>query len=231
MAVEEVAPIDVSAVENQPRDSAGAPPYAWREREWSDIDAKQERSEAGAVKVDAAHRRSSASARAASAAEPLSRLAYGIFILLGSGFLLPINAFLAAIDFYALIFPGRHVEAAFTFVFNPTELVCLLFMKRLLARFDFAPRCYLSFAVLFLVMLVASSVGPLLDCKILSPTPAFAALLAAVAASGVCCAVLEASLFGFAGLFPPPYTDVRFKFDSSRAADGLNLARSNSELL
>lgn len=57
------------------------------------------------------------------------RVAYVIFFLLGTGFLLPWNAFITATDYFALLYPSQHVDTVFSIAYmipNVTLLVLLV---------------------------------------------------------------------------------------------------------
>jgi hypothetical protein len=59
-----------------------------------------------------------------------ARAAYACYFLLGSGVLAPWNAFITAADYYAAVFPGRHVDRLFTAAYLPACLAMLALMLR-----------------------------------------------------------------------------------------------------
>eukprot|EP00240_Pyramimonas_obovata_P009636 CAMPEP_0118940042 /NCGR_PEP_ID=MMETSP1169-20130426/30472_1 /TAXON_ID=36882 /ORGANISM="Pyramimonas obovata, Strain CCMP722" /LENGTH=100 /DNA_ID=CAMNT_0006884435 /DNA_START=531 /DNA_END=830 /DNA_ORIENTATION=- len=58
------------------------------------------------------------------------QLAYWVFLLLGVGFLLPWNAFITAIDYFELLYPGNHADRVFSVSYMLPNLACLTLMLR-----------------------------------------------------------------------------------------------------
>ncbi|GBF98604.1 hypothetical protein Rsub_10793 [Raphidocelis subcapitata] len=82
-----------------------------------------------------------------------ARAAYACYFLLGAGVLAPWNALLMAADYWAAVFPGRHVDRTFTVCYLP---VCLLLIGAFI-RFPRAAgegaRVLAGFAGFFVAML------------------------------------------------------------------------------
>lgn len=56
------------------------------------------------------------------------RVAYFIFFLLGTGFLLPWNAFITATDYFALLYPSQHVDTVFSVAYMIPNVTLLLLL-------------------------------------------------------------------------------------------------------
>jgi equilibrative nucleoside transporter 1/2/3 len=52
--------------------------------------------------------------------------AWACYFLLGCGFLAPWNAFITAVDYFAAVFPGRHIDRLFTVAYLPPCLISLV---------------------------------------------------------------------------------------------------------
>lgn len=83
-----------------------------------------------------------------------ARCAWWLYFTLGIGILAPWNAFIAAADYFSGVFPGRHMDRAFTLAYLPTCLLLLLIMLRWDNAYARARlvAAYTGFAVLMLAV-------------------------------------------------------------------------------
>ncbi|MCI10012.1 equilibrative nucleotide transporter 8-like, partial [Trifolium medium] len=56
------------------------------------------------------------------------RVAYIIHFLLGAGNLLPWNAFITAVDYFAYLYPTKHIEKVFSVAYMVSSVLVLLVM-------------------------------------------------------------------------------------------------------
>lgn len=135
------------------------------------------------------------------------RLAYACYFFLGAGVLAPWNALIMAADYWASVYPGRHVDRTFTVCYLPT---CLLFIG-LFIRFPRLIgqrlRILAGFAGFFILMLAV----PMLDIVMVGteaegPPEAYALLLVIVLLVGVLDGFCQGAIFGDAAALPSQYT-------------------------
>ncbi|KNA05383.1 hypothetical protein SOVF_190870 [Spinacia oleracea] len=86
-------------------------------------------------------------------------LAYTIYFILGTGFLLPWNVFITAVDYFNYLYPDRSVDRIFAVVYQSVSLLCLLLIIFGFRKF----RAYVRINVGFGLYLVALVVVPLMD--------------------------------------------------------------------
>ena len=122
-------------------------------------------------------------------------LAYCIMVLQGFGLLLPWNVVLNAIPYFQGLYPGSPVAFWMTTAYIVPQLPTLFLMTAYGHR------------VSFTVRIVTSLVLQITQLLLLAPLAPFGvgATLAIVASNGVTSAVLQASVFGFASMFPPAF--------------------------
>ena len=126
---------------------------------------------------------------------PLDRAAYWLCFHLGVGILLPWNAYVTAVDYFAAIHPNAHVDRLFGVLYFLPNLSTLPFVLRF-AHLA-APRLRVRFGFgVFLACLLVPAAAP----------RSLAALCAAVALTGVADAFAQGSLFGVVAQMPPAYT-------------------------
>ncbi|WPT13286.1 Equilibrative nucleotide transporter 8 [Picochlorum sp. SENEW3] len=115
------------------------------------------------------------------------------YYLLGIGTLMPWNAFITAADYYALQFPGKHVDRLITVLYLPLNLIALsLFVLCHDARY-----ARLRIVVGFTVFSIAMLLVPLLDSL---DVQSLGLLLSFVAVSGAADGAAQGALFGVAAV-------------------------------
>eukprot|EP00252_Welwitschia_mirabilis_P017543 TRINITY_DN3883_c0_g1_i1.p1 TRINITY_DN3883_c0_g1~~TRINITY_DN3883_c0_g1_i1.p1 ORF type:complete len:437 (+),score=34.46 TRINITY_DN3883_c0_g1_i1:360-1670(+) len=134
-------------------------------------------------------------------------LAYISYFILGTGFLLPWNAYITAVDYFDYIFPGKHVDSVFSVAYM---VPCLVFILLLLwwasskgsnARF----RINLGLGIFLLALLIV----PVLDFAYIKGhrglDSAYYVIVGAVLLCGFADSLVQGSLIGSAGELPPEY--------------------------
>lgn len=79
---------------------------------------------------------------------------YGIFVLLGCGFLFPYNSFITAVDYFSYLYPKYHVEFSFPAVYTISLFATMGLMVKWGRSYSFGARIVGSF-VCFLVAMIA----------------------------------------------------------------------------
>uniref|UniRef100_A0A0E0LSA9 Equilibrative nucleotide transporter 1 n=1 Tax=Oryza punctata TaxID=4537 RepID=A0A0E0LSA9_ORYPU len=132
-------------------------------------------------------------------------LAYAIFFTLGTGFLLPWNAYITAVDYFSYLYPGAPVDRVFSVsymlaCFLPLVLIVLCFPK------SSAPARINTGLSLFTVALL---IVPVMDAAYVRGVPglygAFDVTVAATVLCGVADALVQGGVIGFAGELPERY--------------------------
>ncbi|BAF23146.2 equilibrative nucleotide transporter 1 [Oryza sativa Japonica Group] len=132
-------------------------------------------------------------------------VAYAIFFTLGTGFLLPWNAYITAVDYFSYLYPGAPVDRVFSVsymlaCFLPLVLIVLCFPK------SSAPARINTGMSLFTVALL---VVPVMDAVYVRGVPglygAFDVTVAATVLCGVADALVQGGVIGFAGELPARY--------------------------
>ena len=144
--------------------------------------------------------------------EPADRWAacYLCWVFLGMGILFPWNAFITAVDYFGLLYPGRQVDRWFSVVYMAPNLVTEVVMVRFGQRVRAGTRVQVGFGAFAAALLVI----PIIDAAGIEQDAAGAAVggwsfivtLAAVALTGAADAVAQGSLFGMAANLPGRYT-------------------------
>ncbi|CAM8879823.1 unnamed protein product [Rhodiola kirilowii] len=132
-------------------------------------------------------------------------LAYLVYFTLGFGFLLPWNAFITAVDYFAYLYPDASVDRIFAVVYMLVGLVCLGFIT-FYARVSDA---YVRINVGLGVFVVSLLVVPVMDLVYLKGEvglySGFYVTAVAVALSGVGDALVQSGIVGNAGELPERY--------------------------
>ena len=128
------------------------------------------------------------------------------FMVLGAGFHLPFNSFVAAVDYFMLSFNRSNM--AFIVASTNSYTVCLAVMINVVlvnrvsthTRISFG---YLAFMIsLFsMALLVALTILNVVDSNV-----GFLVTIGATTFTGIGCGVQEASYYGYAGMLPSKYT-------------------------
>lgn len=157
-------------------------------------------------------------------------LAYIVYFTLGTGYLLPWNAFITAVDYFAYLYPDISVDRIFAVVYMVIGLVCLL----LVVFYAHVSDAYVRINVGLAVFLVTLLVVPVMDVVYIKGQvglySGFYVTIGAVAVSGVADALVQGGIVGNAGELPERYMQATV---AGTAASGklFNLHSSDSPLL
>jgi equilibrative nucleoside transporter 1/2/3 len=138
---------------------------------------------------------------------PEDRLGVGylIFFTLGAGFLLPWNAYITAVDYFAYLYPGAPVDRVFSVSYMLSCLLPLLLIVLVFPKSSAPARINTGLALFTAALLVV----PVMDAVYVKGTPrlygAFDVTVAATAVSGVADALVQGGVIGFAGELPERY--------------------------
>jgi len=127
------------------------------------------------------------------------------FFGLGVGFLLPWNAFITAIDYFEMLYPGAHADRVFSVCYMLPNLLALSVMLQYSPQAVSVPtRIYGGYTLFLLSMLVVPAVEAwkLEDQQLGS---GLLATSAAVAVLGMSDGLVQGTLFGLASQMPPKY--------------------------
>eukprot|EP01118_Nematostelium_gracile_P017103 TRINITY_DN7214_c0_g1_i1.p1 TRINITY_DN7214_c0_g1~~TRINITY_DN7214_c0_g1_i1.p1 ORF type:complete len:404 (+),score=47.62 TRINITY_DN7214_c0_g1_i1:94-1305(+) len=125
---------------------------------------------------------------------------FSAFFILGTGALFPYNTLITAIDYFRFIFPHKNIEFLLPVCMAVPNLVMYIPVILFGGRFSFGSRILMGF-VTFLITMITIPIITATHHFISFGTTLTCAIIAAIADS-----VLEGSLYGFAGLFPPQNT-------------------------
>lgn len=131
---------------------------------------------------------------------------YSIMVLLGCGFLFPYNSFITAVDYFSYLYPNYNVEFAFPAVYTISLLATMGLMVKWGRSYSFATRIVGSF-ICFLVTMIAVPVADLAmgENKEKSNEVLFYGTCGLLLITGIADAIVQGSMYGLAGLFPPLY--------------------------
>ncbi|XP_023327092.1 equilibrative nucleoside transporter 4 [Eurytemora carolleeae] len=131
-------------------------------------------------------------------------LVYISMVLAGTGFLLPYNSFVSAVDFYKVMFPGSSIMFDISLVYILTALLAVLLNNIFIDTFTLNSRIrfgyFLAIVTLGLVVLcnsMSSSIGR---------NQLYATTLTAVAAVSLGSTVQQSSFYGYTSMLPTRYT-------------------------
>eukprot|EP00116_Pleurobrachia_bachei_P002157 sb/3462419/ len=128
------------------------------------------------------------------------------FMVLGAGFHLPFNSFVAAVDYFMMTYKRDNmafiVASCYTYTVCGAVLLNVLLVNKVSthARIHFG---YLAFLVSLLAM--AALVGWTLVWGV-GATTGYLVTVTATILTGLGCGIQEASYYGYAGMLPPRYT-------------------------
>ncbi|KAI6675059.1 hypothetical protein NL676_002965 [Syzygium grande] len=133
------------------------------------------------------------------------QLAYIIFFTVGLGFLLPWNAFITAVDYFAYLYPDASVDRVFAVVYMLVALASLLVVIFYSRKSDAAVRINLGLALFIVALLVV----PIMDVTyIKGRVGLYDGFYVTVAATGLCGladALVQGGIIGSAGEMPERY--------------------------
>ncbi|KAL5998508.1 Epsin-1, required for endocytosis and actin patch assembly [Asimina triloba] len=132
-------------------------------------------------------------------------LAYIVYFSLGAGFLLPWNAFITAVDYFAYIYPDTSVDRVFALVYMLIALLSLLLIVGWAHKSSSFLRINIGLALFVLSLLVV----PVMDAVYIKGRvglyDGYYVTVAAVALSAVGDALVQGGVIGAAGELPNRY--------------------------
>ncbi|XP_057761462.1 equilibrative nucleotide transporter 8 isoform X1 [Arachis stenosperma] len=142
------------------------------------------------------------------------RVAYIIHFLLGAGNLLPWNALITAVDYFAYLYPTKHIEKVFSVAYMISSVLVLLMMMSWggWSRTTLRLRMNVGYSMFVMSLMVppvidwASSSTKLED----RPSGAYGLTVAAVVICGLADGLVGGSLIGSAGKLPKQYMQAVF---------------------
>ncbi|ESW27010.1 hypothetical protein PHAVU_003G166000 [Phaseolus vulgaris] len=142
------------------------------------------------------------------------RVAYIIHFLLGAGNLLPWNALITAVDYFAYLYPTKHIERVFSVAYMISSVMVLLGMISWggWSKTTLRLRMNLGFSMFVMSLMVA----PVIDWTSSStklnerPSGAYGLTVAAVVICGLADGLVGGSLIGSAGKLPKQYMQAVF---------------------
>nr|DAD34009.1 TPA_asm: hypothetical protein HUJ06_004649 [Nelumbo nucifera] len=147
-------------------------------------------------------------------------LAYIIYFTLGTGFLLPWNAFITAVDYFTYLYPDVSVDRVFAVVYMLICLFCLLVITAYAHKSDSFIRINIGLA-LFVVSLIIVPVMDVLYTKGRRGLyDGYYVTVGAVGLSGVADALVQGGVIGSAGELPERYMQAVV---AGTAASGITL--------
>ncbi|CAO2829244.1 unnamed protein product [Amaranthus hypochondriacus] len=137
-------------------------------------------------------------------------LAYIIYFILGTGYLLPWNAFITAVDYFQYLYPDCSVDRTFSVVSQLIMLITVLFLIFCFSKSHAYVRINLGLGLFLLSLLVV----PVMDVFYIKGQSGlylgFYITVGAVAVSAMANGLVQASLIGSAGELPDRYIQALF---------------------
>ncbi|XP_039119888.1 equilibrative nucleotide transporter 1-like [Dioscorea cayenensis subsp. rotundata] len=131
--------------------------------------------------------------------------AYVIYFILGTGYLLPWNAFITAVDYFSFLYPSASVDRVFPVAYMVTNLVFLLLVLGVAGKSSSPMRINAGLG-LFVVSLV---VVPVMDEAwvkgVQGMYAAYDVTVAVVVLAGIADAMVQSGVIGEAGELPERY--------------------------
>ncbi|KAL8157112.1 equilibrative nucleotide transporter 1 [Apium graveolens] len=132
-------------------------------------------------------------------------IAYIIYFTIGVGYLLPWNAFITAVDYFAYLYPNTSIDRTFAIVYMLVGLICLLFILAYAHKSTSFVRINAGFVMFVLALVVV----PLMDVGYVKGRvgvfEGFYVAVGAVAVCGIGDALVQGSIIGAAGEMPERY--------------------------
>lgn len=132
-------------------------------------------------------------------------LAYISYFIMGTGFLLPWNAFITAVDYFTYIYPGKQVDRVFSVAYMLPALGFLILLLTFAGKSNARIRINLGLSLFTLSLLVI----PVMDAAYIKGQRGLDVGYAITVAAVVCCgigdALVQGSLIGSAGELPEQY--------------------------
>lgn len=125
--------------------------------------------------------------------------------IMGAGMLWPYTTLISVPEYFKLLYPSANLEFWIPSVLNYPNLVILFLMVWYGDKVSLRLRIMLGFSVFMIIQLAIGFVGMLAKDRSTNTGP-LAGTITLVFIGGVATAASQSSLFGFAGIFPPLYT-------------------------
>lgn len=168
-----------------------------------------------------------------------SRAVYASFVLFGIGFLVPFNTFVNAVDYFAAVYRGGHIEFYIALVYLWCTLTAMSVNQALVVRIAVHWRILFGYTMFLAGLLVVPALDPGVSDGDVSTDAAYGLTLAAIGLVGIGSGVQQSSYYGFAAMLPSRYTQglmvgegvagllVSLNRIVTRAAFGANAARGS----
>ena len=114
-----------------------------------------------------------------------------LFGIMGTGILLPWNTFISGADYFEELYPCSHIEFKFAIAYMASRLISMLLCVVLGHLFSLGGRVVIGYVLLLLSMLLTL------------PVKTQSAHIMMVVLTGVGDALVQGSMYGVAGSFPP----------------------------
>ncbi|XP_071690998.1 equilibrative nucleotide transporter 1 [Rutidosis leptorrhynchoides] len=132
-------------------------------------------------------------------------LAYIIYFILGTGYLIPWNAFITAVDYFAYLYPDASVDRIFAVVYMVVGLICLLFIVFNAHKSHSFVRINIGLGLFVVSLLVV----PVMDVTYIKGRvgvyAGFYVSVAAIGLAGIADALVQGGVIGAAGEMPERY--------------------------
>lgn len=128
------------------------------------------------------------------------RLARAFFFICGAAVLLPWNAYVTAVDYFALVFPGRHIDRVFSVVYMSSNLLSVL---TALCTREWVPgrmRIQLGFLGYALVLTAIPVTDAATAAGSLDASTYWKITVIALACAGICDGFCQSALYGDAAI-------------------------------
>nr|XP_043637100.1 equilibrative nucleotide transporter 1 [Erigeron canadensis] len=132
-------------------------------------------------------------------------LAYIIYFILGTGYLIPWNAFITAVDYFSYLYPDASVDRVFAVVYMMIGLVCLVFIVFNAHKSHSFVRINVGLGLFVVSLLVV----PVMDVVYIKGQVGiyggFYVSVGAVGLAGIADALVQGGVIGAAGEMPERY--------------------------
>ncbi|XP_021760788.1 equilibrative nucleotide transporter 8-like [Chenopodium quinoa] len=143
------------------------------------------------------------------------KIAYILHFFLGAGNLLPWNTFITAIDYFAYLYPTKHVERVFSVAYMTSSLIVLLLMIKgqgstMRSKVSFRLKMNFGFSMFVLSLMVTPTIDWAKGSSSWKSDGSFLATVASVVVCGLADGLIGGSLIGSAGKLPKEYMQAVF---------------------
>ncbi|KAJ0969298.1 hypothetical protein J5N97_022175 [Dioscorea zingiberensis] len=132
-------------------------------------------------------------------------IAYVIYFVLGAGYLLPWNAFITAVDYFAYLYPAAPVDRVFSVAYMVTNFIFLLVVLGVSSKSSAPARINAGLGIFVVTLLVV----PVMDAAWVKGEreiyAAYVVTVGTVVLAGVADAMVQSGVIGEAGELPERY--------------------------